>query len=100
MTTAHAQLERPLPHYLEAERGVLATILVDNSALVRVLEKGLKGEDFFLFQNRMIFESMLLLDQERKPIDLLTVQDELNRQGKLQEAGGVAYVAELYDGMS
>src|SRR2546422_48674 len=100
MTAAHAQLERPLPHYLDAERGILATILISNSTIVRVQEKGLKGEHLFLPQHRQLFEAMQRLDEQQKPIDLLTLTDELRTQGRLEEAGGTAYIAQLLDGMS
>jgi replicative DNA helicase len=100
MSVANTQLERPLPHYLDAERGILATILLDNSAIVRVVEKGLRVEDFFLPQHRQVFELMLALDDQRKPMDLVTMTEELHRQGRLDEAGGSAYIAQLLDGMS
>ena len=100
MTTTHAKLERPLPHYLDAERGILATILLSNSTIVRVQEKGLKSEHLFLPQHRQLFEAMQKLDEEQKPIDLLTLTDELRGQGKLEEAGGTPYIAQLLDGMS
>ena len=99
MSLAQTQLEKPLPHYLDAERSILATILLDNPSIVRVVEKGLKSEDFFLPQHRVLFELLLDLDQGNVPFDLITVTDALNRLGKTEDVGGVAYVSQLLDGM-
>ena len=92
-------LERPLPHYLEAERSVLGAILVNNPALVATIEKGLKAEDFFLPQHRLVFEAMLRLDEARQPVDGVTLTESLHRNGQLEAAGGAAYISQLMDGV-
>src|SRR5260370_22434905 len=99
MSAATQTLARPMPHYLEAERCVVGAILLHSENLVMAIEKGLKSDDFFLKENRLIFDAMNRLDEERKPIDLITIVDDLRGEGKLEEAGGAAYLAKLIDGI-
>lgn len=94
-----ASLERPLPHYLVAEKTLLGVVLLNNAALVSAVEKGLQAQDFFLPEHRSVFEGMLRLDEERVPIDTVTLADHLHRQGKLEAAGGHAYISQLIDGV-
>ncbi len=94
-----ASLERPLPHYLVAEKTLLGVVLLNNAALVSAVEKGLQAEDFFLPEHRSVFDAMLHLDEERVPIDMVTLADHLHRQGKLEAAGGHAYISQLTDGV-
>jgi replicative DNA helicase len=91
-------LERPLPHNLEAERSILGAVLLDNHALNAAVET-LRSEDFFLSQNRLIFERMIQLGEKQQPIDTVTLVEELVRKGQLDAAGGVSYVSQLMDGL-
>jgi len=91
-------LERPLPHNLEAERSILGAVLLDNHALNAAVEK-LRSEDFFLPQHRQIFEHMVHLGEHQQAIDTVTLMEDLSRAGKLEAAGGVAYLSQLADGM-
>jgi len=91
-------LERPLPHNLDAERGVLGAILLDFHALYSSLEF-VRPEDFFLDQHRRIYERMIALGESRRAIDLLMLADDLERRGELEAAGGAAYLARLLDGV-
>ena len=90
-------LERPLPFNKDAERALLATAILDNSQIPALVELT-KAEDFFLFQNKLIYLAMVKLRAEGKPADLLTLSDELRRTKQLEPAGGEAYVASLTDG--
>jgi replicative DNA helicase len=92
------ELERPLPHNLNAERGVLGAILLDNHALNAAIEM-LRAEDFFLEQHRRVFNRMVGLGERQRAIDLVTLADELERSGELESAGGAAYLAQLIDGV-
>src|SRR5271155_4145336 len=91
-------LERPLPHNLEAERSILGAVLLDNHALNAAVET-LRSEDFFLTQNRLIFERMIQLGEKQQPIDTVTLVEELIRKGQLDAAGGISYVSQLMDGL-
>lgn len=89
---------RTLPHNLEAERSVLGAVLIENSAL-GVSAAVLEASHFFRDGHRRIYESFERLAEKKRPIDLLSVADDLERKGELQEAGGPAYLASLVDGV-
>ncbi len=95
---ADLSLEKTLPGNLEAERSILGAILLDDKAVLTVFER-LKAQDFYLEQNRRIFEKMLQLMSHSKPIDLITLKEELQRSNELDSIGGAAYLASLTDGL-
>jgi len=96
---ADTTLERPLPHNIDAERSVLGAVILDNHALDRAIEKSLKPEDFFLDQNRRIFDRMMALAEASQVIDDITLIDDLTRRGEIEAVGGVPYVTSLTNGM-
>jgi replicative DNA helicase len=91
-------LKKTPPQSLEAERTVLGGILVNNSYLNTVLSL-LTPEDFYRDAHRQILESMISLMDRGQPIDLLTLSEELQKAGVLEEIGGAAYLASLMDGV-
>ena len=93
-----ASLERTLPNNLEAERSILGAILLDDHAIYPVLET-LHKEDFYLEGHRVIFEKMVSLNGSARPIDMVTLKNELQRSDDLERAGGPAYLAGLTDGL-
>jgi len=93
-----AEIERPLTHSLEAERGILGAILIGHDETAAIMDR-LTPEDFFLPQNRRIFAAAKKLAEERTPVDLLSVHEALVRTDELEAAGGIAYVAQLGDGV-
>ncbi|HXN23750.1 MAG TPA: replicative DNA helicase [Candidatus Dormibacteraeota bacterium] len=95
---SQSSLERPLPQNLEAERSVLGAILMDNHILNAAIEK-LRPEDFFGDHHRTIYQHMIELGESQQAIDLVTLTEELHRRGKLESAGGAAYLAQLMDGV-
>jgi replicative DNA helicase len=90
--------ERVLPHNLEAEKAVLGAILIDNEAFDVVTEVAGR-EVFYRDAHRRIFDSMLDLMDRRVRIDLVTLKEDLDRRGELEEVGGVGYVSALIDGV-
>jgi hypothetical protein len=96
------EIERLLPSSLEAERAVLGAILLDNAtppaALPAAAEK-IKTSDFYQNHHQIIYGAMLLLHSQSRAIDLLTLSDALGNAGNLQAAGGMAYLAQLVDGV-
>jgi len=86
--------ERIPPHSEEAERSVLGAAIQNEAALNEVTEM-LRREDFYNPAHGDIFDALLLLSQERRAADLTTVADALKRNGTLERAGGVSYLAEL-----
>jgi len=91
-------LEKTLPCNLEAERSILGAILLDDKAALTVFEK-LKPQDFYLDSHRRIFEKMAYLTNNARPIDIVTLKDELQRSNELESVGGAAYLAGLTDGL-
>src|SRR5579872_2589825 len=98
MASAEVSIERPLPHNIEAERSILGAVLLDNHALNTAVER-LRSDDFFLSQHRHIFECMIHLGEKRHGIDTVTLMEDLSRNGRLEPAGGVAYLSQLADGI-
>lgn len=90
---AVAQLKMP-PHSFEAEQSVLGGLLLDNNAWDRVAEK-VSEPDFYSRPHRLIFQAMQRLSQAGNPIDLITVQEELERHEALDTVGGFSYLVEI-----
>jgi replicative DNA helicase len=91
-------LDKALPSSIEAERLILGVVLLDNMAINQAAEN-LKPEDFFIGSNRRIYEKMIALYERGQAIDPLTLQEELRRAGELEQVGGPAYIAALFDGV-
>lgn len=87
--------EAPLPSNVEAELALLGTFIIDENRLDEVLF--LKPEDFYDSRNEAIFRAMTAMRVAQTPIDTVTLYDELEKHGKLEEAGGAAYVAKIGD---
>jgi replicative DNA helicase len=90
----HMAVEKLLPQNLEAESGVLGSLLIDPEATVQVADF-LRPDDFYREAHRAIYEAILDLYEAGQPADLITLTDELARRGKLDEIGGISYVSSL-----
>jgi len=90
--------ERIVPHNLEAERALLGSILLDNTALNMALEL-IEKDDFFSEAHRITFEKMVGISEKNRTIDLVTLCEELSKDGQTEKAGGAAYLAALTDGV-
>jgi len=84
------------PHNPEAEQIVLGSVLVDNEKLVYALDK-LKGSDFYINRNGIIFTAISDLYQKGINVDIVSVADFLKNKGSLDLVGGAAYLAHLVD---
>jgi replicative DNA helicase len=82
------------PHNLEAEQSVLGSLLIDRDAIIRIASY-VKPSDFYRAAHGVIYDSIVSLYNRREPTDLVTLVDDLARHGKLEDAGGEAYLAEL-----
>ena len=98
LATKSATPERTLPHNLEAERSVLGAILIDNEAF-NVAASVIDAQAFFRDAHRRVFSRMVDLSERSQPVDLITLKEELERAGELDEVGGPAYIASLLDGV-
>ncbi len=85
-----------LPARPEAERSLLGALLIDGGLLTRVMEHVIP-EDFSSEPHRLVYESCLALSDRKEAVDLVTVQAELERNGRLERAGGAAYLSGLLD---
>ncbi|WEV60550.1 replicative DNA helicase [Streptococcaceae bacterium ESL0729] len=82
------------PQDLEAEQAVLGAIFLDADRLIEVREY-LDLADFYKVAHRTIFRNMIKLSDDKEPIDVLTVRNALEKEGELENIGGVSYIAEL-----
>jgi replicative DNA helicase len=92
--TESSRIERLPPQNVEAEEAVLGAILIDPDAIIRVATF-LRPEDFYREKNGWIYDTALALHDKREPIDFLTVCDELERRGQLDQVGGAAFITTL-----
>jgi replicative DNA helicase len=83
-----------LPYSLEFEKSVLGSVLIDNDALVKVADT-LSPDDFYDAQHQLMYQAMLDLYADSKPIDILTLSNQLKANGNLDQAGGASYLTEL-----
>ena len=95
MSTASLK-DRIPPHNIEAEQATLGAILLDWDAVGSVITH-LRAESFYSLQHQTIFKAILSLYNKGQRGDILTLTEELRQTGKLDAAGGVAYVASLPD---
>ena len=83
-----------VPHNREAEEALLGSVLINPEAYYDVAPF-LKAEDFYIHRHRWIWEAFVHLHERRRPIDFLTVSDELEQLGQIAEVGGPAYLTGL-----
>ncbi len=98
MSTTDYSLERGLPVSMDAERAILAAILLDNSLYDQAAEH-LTGDDFSLDAHRRIYSRMRDLQETGRPVDMITLVEELDRRKEVEAIGGVAYLSSLIDGV-
>lgn len=87
-----------MPQNVEAERALLGAILSNNSTLKIIAEKILP-DHFFHAQHRTLYLTMLEMNEDGMPIDLVTVTETLQGKKDLENIGGAAYISQLMDGV-
>jgi replicative DNA helicase len=98
LATTDYSLAHTLPANVEAERSILGAILLDNFSYNQAAEH-LKPEDFSLDSHRRIYSRMMDLAESSRPIDMITLVEELDRRKELEAIGDVGYVSGLIDGV-
>jgi replicative DNA helicase len=88
------ELLRTPPHSVEAEQAVIGGLLLDTAAWDQVGDS-VTADDFYRYDHRLIFEAIADLVTESKALDVVTVSEQLDRKGKLADAGGLAYLSTL-----
>ena len=89
-------LTRQMPHSLEGEQAVLGSMLIDPECIKDVMDK-LQPGDFYLRQNREIFEAIYSMFSYARPVDGITVAEELRKNGTYDEQTTRRYLAELME---
>jgi replicative DNA helicase len=83
-----------VPHSREAEEAVVGAVLINPEVYYDVAQF-LQADDFYIHRHKWIWEAFTSLHEQRIPIDLLTLAEELDRKGQLAEVGGPAYLTAL-----
>ena len=92
------RLDAGLPANIDAEKTILGAILLDNAAHSEAAER-LEADDFALDSHQRIFLRMSELVNEQRPVDIVTLSNELARYKEIETVGGVAYLASLTEGL-
>ena len=87
------------PQATEMEKAVLGALMIDKDAYAIVCEI-LRPESFYEPRNQMVYAAIRDLSMEEKPVDMLTVTDQLAKSGNLEQVGGPGYIAELSSGVA
>lgn len=82
------------PQNVDAEMSLLGAVLIDEEVLADVTEH-VKPKDFYDKRHAIIYDAIMRLYEKNKPVDLLTLTDELKRKSELDDIGGSAYLTEL-----
>lgn len=82
------------PQSIELEEAVLGALLLDQNALNNTIQM-LREEYFYRPEHQVIFRAILTLFEQSKPVDMLTVTQQLIREGRLEEVGGSMYISQL-----
>ncbi|TCK99730.1 primary replicative DNA helicase [Natranaerovirga hydrolytica] len=87
-------IKKILPHSIEAEQSVIGSMLLDQEAISVAMET-VNGQDFYQKQLGLVFEAIVELYSNNKPVDLITLQDVLTQKGILEQIGGIKFLSEL-----
>ncbi|MBI5825850.1 MAG: replicative DNA helicase [Chloroflexi bacterium] len=93
-TAPASPMSTVVPHSREAEEAVVGAVLI-NSEIYYDVAQFLSADDFYIHRNKWIWEAFARLHEQRIPVDLLTLSQELERAGQLAEIGGSAYLTSL-----
>ncbi len=84
---------RVLPHNIDAEASVLGGILLRNEILSQL--DTIEVDDFYDHRHKVVFAAMRALEAVSKPVDVVTLENEIAKSGKLEAIGGMAFLGEL-----
>ncbi len=94
-----ALIKKVQPHSKEAEQAVIGSMIMDKDALITASEL-LQGEDFYIQQYGILFETMVELLHEGKPAELVTILDKLKEKGVSPEICGMEFIRDVTDAVS
>jgi len=91
------EFHRQLPQAPDAEKGVLSSILLAPKEVLSIcVEKGVNADTFYIPAHSSIYEVLIHLWDKSKPIDFITIAEELRAKGALEKVGGPAALTELF----
>jgi replicative DNA helicase len=93
-TAPAAQSPSAVPHSREAEEAVVGAVLINPEVYYDVAQF-LQADDFYIHRHQWIWQAFTSLHEQRIPVDLLTLTEELDRKGQLAEIGGPAFLTSL-----
>ncbi|HUJ63739.1 MAG TPA: replicative DNA helicase [Kofleriaceae bacterium] len=88
-----ARDRRVLPHNLDAEASILGGVILRNEVLAQL--DTLEVDDFYDHRHKVVFQAVRALEASARPIDVVTLEAEIEKQGKLDAIGGIAFLGEL-----
>jgi len=88
--------ERLPPQSRDAERCVLGSMLRDRNVIGGVLQI-LRADNFYADAHQKVFRAVVSLYDQEHPVDLVTLAEHLNQEKQIEDVGGYAYLAELWD---
>jgi replicative DNA helicase len=94
MATKNVPAGKIPPQNLDAEMSLLGAVLIDEETLADISEH-VKPHDFYDKRHGLIFDAMMRLYEKHKPVDLLTLTEELKKKNDIETIGGSAYLTEL-----
>lgn len=94
-----ALIKRVMPHSIEAEQAVLGAMLMDKDAVVAASEL-ISGRDFYQTAYGVVFDSIIELFNEGKPVDLVTLKERLKEKEVPPEVASLEFARELLDAVS
>lgn len=92
--TEEALLKRVLPHSMEAEQSVICSMLMDREAIT-IASEIIHGDDFYGKQYGMLFDTMVELNDEGKPVDLVVLQERLKEKDVPPEVSSLEFMKDL-----
>ncbi|MBQ1931473.1 MAG: replicative DNA helicase [Lachnospiraceae bacterium] len=87
-------IKRVMPHSVEAEQSVVGSMLMDKEAVL-IASEIINRDDFYQYQYGVMFEAMVELYQEGKPVDLVTLQDRLREKEVPPEVSSLEFIRDL-----
>src|SRR6266404_3928865 len=82
------------PQSLDIEASLLGSLLIDSDGFIKIGDQ-IQSDDFYDDRHRMIFGAMRLLHDKRRPIDILTLSEQLKGDSRLELIGGASFLTEL-----
>lgn len=94
MATEEVLLKRVLPNSIEAEQSVIGSMIIDREAIT-IASEIINPDDFYNKQYGILFETMIELNDESKPVDLITLQDRLKEKDVPPEVSSLEFIRDI-----